>query len=333
MNGLDMLSLVVDSDLNPGLAALLPAATHAAARPDGPAPPAPLPRHRRPVVHGRAAQRRAQCGHLLRGRPLPLGSSVADRRPPGELTAAVAALPAGSLGPFGPWAAGARHGRFCLKWPSAAVTTPPLGAGPLPDVPVLAISGGYDMRTPTSSAAAVIRSFPRATCWSSPPSVTASSAPTSRSAPSARSAPGSTDGTCRPPASVRRSSSRRPARIRLSTLRLGPPRRGLRSRSPEDGQGGRGAVADAGFGSGGRSPGWQSGKLTPGPASLRLDRYGIAPGRGADRAARRRRLRIPAPFKGTVDGHRREGCAREADAEEGHSHRGTLGGAHVAVSS
>ena len=40
------------------------------------------------------------------------------------------------------------------------MATPPLGAGPLPDVPVLALSGGYDMRTPTSSAAAVIRSFP-----------------------------------------------------------------------------------------------------------------------------------------------------------------------------
>ena len=161
MDGLDMLALVVDSDLNPGLAAMLPAATHAA--------------------------RAGRMGALLRLHYLDIGGSsysaeelsvglnaatscadghfpwdpaapVADR--PAKLTAAISSLPAGALGPFGPWATALGTAAFCLKWPSAAVATPPLGAGPLPDVPVLALSGGYDMRTPTSSAAAVTRIFP-----------------------------------------------------------------------------------------------------------------------------------------------------------------------------
>ena len=157
-----MLALVVDSDLNPGLAAALPAATHAA--------------------------RAGRMGALLRLHYLDIGGSsytaeelsvglnaatscadghfpwdgaapVADR--PAKLSAAISALPAGALGPFGSWATALGTAAFCLKWPSAAVATPPLPAGPLPDVPVLALSGGYDMRTPTSSAAAVIRSFPQ----------------------------------------------------------------------------------------------------------------------------------------------------------------------------
>ena len=161
MDGLDMLALVVDSDLNPGLAAMLPAATHAA--------------------------RAGRMGALLRLHYLDIGGSsytaeelsvglnaatscadghfpwdpaapLADR--PAKLTAAISSLPAGALGPFGPWATALGTAAFCLKWPSAAVATPPLGAGPLPDVPVLALSGGYDMRTPTSSAAAVIAALP-----------------------------------------------------------------------------------------------------------------------------------------------------------------------------
>ena len=161
MDGLDMLALVVDSDLNPGLAAALPAATHAA--------------------------RLGKMGALLRLHYLDLGGSsytaealsvglnaatscadghfpwdpaapLADR--PAKLAAAITALPAGALGPFGPWATQLGTAAFCVKWPSPTVATPPLGAGPLPDVPVLSLSGGYDMRTPTSSAAAVTAPLP-----------------------------------------------------------------------------------------------------------------------------------------------------------------------------
>ena len=36
-----------------------------------------------------------------------------------------------------------------------------LGAGPLPDVPILAVSGGLDLRTPTAGAASVVARFPQ----------------------------------------------------------------------------------------------------------------------------------------------------------------------------
>ena len=85
MDGLDMLALVVDSDLNPGLAAVLPAATHAArAGRMG----ALLRLHYLDIggssYTAEAAQRRAQCSHVVRRRALPVGSGGADRRPPGE---------------------------------------------------------------------------------------------------------------------------------------------------------------------------------------------------------------------------------------------------------
>ena len=77
MDGLDMLALVVDSDLNPGLAAMLPAATHAArARPDGRAPAASLPRHRRLVVLGRGSS----AWGSMQPRRAPTGTSRGIRR-------------------------------------------------------------------------------------------------------------------------------------------------------------------------------------------------------------------------------------------------------------
>ena len=35
------------------------------------------------------------------------------------------------------------------------------GPGPFPNVPMLAVSGGYDMRTPTAAAASVAAQFPQ----------------------------------------------------------------------------------------------------------------------------------------------------------------------------
>ena len=85
MDGLDMLALVVDSDLNPGLAAMLPAATHAARLGRMGA----LLRLHYLDLGGssytaEAAERRAQRGHVVRRRPLPVGSGGAARRPSGE---------------------------------------------------------------------------------------------------------------------------------------------------------------------------------------------------------------------------------------------------------
>ncbi len=55
---------------------------------------------------------------------------------------------------------GARAGGYCVDWPSPSGNAP-LAAGPLPDVPVLAISGSIDMRTPTTNASSVVSLFPQ----------------------------------------------------------------------------------------------------------------------------------------------------------------------------
>ena len=160
--GLDLLSMVLDSDLNPGLAAELPAVVHAA-RLGNPQP-------------------------LLRLYQL---DSQTSAEPAPELSSALYAATVCHDGPF-PWApdtpirrpagdgsgcdhrAAARLARrrsargrpssatpsFCLDWPSPSGGVV-YGAGPYPDVPMLAVSGGYDMRTPTPGAVSVAAQFPQ----------------------------------------------------------------------------------------------------------------------------------------------------------------------------
>jgi pimeloyl-ACP methyl ester carboxylesterase len=48
---------------------------------------------------------------------------------------------------------------LCARWPSAPVA-PSLGPGPLPDVPVLALEGEDDLRTPLEDAQRVVAAFP-----------------------------------------------------------------------------------------------------------------------------------------------------------------------------
>src|SRR5262249_58791502 len=85
-------------------------------------------------------------------------TALADR--PAAIQAALAALPAGSLGPFGKWAATLGNAGVCAGWPTASIdiTAP---AGPMPDVPVLGFSGGLDLRTPTAGAVSVLAQFPQ----------------------------------------------------------------------------------------------------------------------------------------------------------------------------
>ena len=250
MDGLDMLALVVDSDLNPGLAAALPAATHAA--------------------------RAGRMGALLRLHYLDIGGSsytaeelsvglnaatscadghfpwdpaapVADR--PAKLTAAISALPAGALGPFGSWATALGTAAFCLKWPSAAVATPPLGCGPAARRPGARAQrwlrhadadlerGGRDPKLPPRQAPR--RAGRRAQRRQAPiNSFCAIRAVRSWV----------TDGNVRRPASVRPSSSRRPARIHpcAAPARAASPRATL-VLARQDDQGGRGDVADDGI--------------------------------------------------------------------------------------
>jgi pimeloyl-ACP methyl ester carboxylesterase len=161
MTGEDLISTVIQADLSPGLAAELPAAVHAARtgyyRPlfrlfDLTSRTSVSPAS--DLSFGLYAATTCADGNFpwSPSTPVTARGSIYD--------AAVAALPAGSFGPFGTWAARLGTAFFCELWPSPAGQAP-LGPGPLPDVPVLAISGGFDMRTPTEDAAAVVKLFPQ----------------------------------------------------------------------------------------------------------------------------------------------------------------------------
>ncbi len=303
MDGLDMLSLVVDSDLNPGLAAVLPAATHAA--------------------------RAGRVGALLRLHYLDIGgssytaeqlsaglnaaTSCADGRFPWDATVALAdrrslltatlnALPAGALGPFGPWATELGTAAFCLMWPSAAVETPPLGAGPLPDVPVLALSGGYDMRTPTSSAAAVIRNFPQGHLLVVPAIghsvVTADNSLCAIRAVRSWVTGGTVPPTCQRPSFIVTPPGGYPTVT--APARAASPRAtfALARKTVKEAQA---MWLTTAFGSGAPIAGLLSGKLTPGASSsFRLDRYAIAPGIELSGRLDAAGSGYPLSFKGTL---------------------------------
>jgi pimeloyl-ACP methyl ester carboxylesterase len=89
--------------------------------------------------------------------PWTASTPLGDRQ--AAIDAALNALPAGSLGPFGNWAVGLGNAQMCRDWPAAGNT--PLATGPLPNVPVLVLSGGRDMRTPTADGRQVASLFPQ----------------------------------------------------------------------------------------------------------------------------------------------------------------------------
>jgi len=161
MNGEAFLSMLIDADLTPGLAAQAPAAVHAA-----------LTGYARPLLRLYDRDLRA---NVLTSQDLSFGLNAATNcadghfpwdpsTPPSSRQAAIdqalAALPAGALGPFGSWAARIGTAFFCEQWPSPAGNSP-LGPGPLPNVPVIAIDGGFDLRTPVANAIAVEHQFPQ----------------------------------------------------------------------------------------------------------------------------------------------------------------------------
>ncbi len=160
--GFDFLGgAVLDSDLNAGLAAELPAAVHAALR-----------GRTRPLL--RLVQLDRQTA-ITSAEDLSMGlftATVCDDGPfpwapetplgqrPGLLAGARSALPKGSTGPFGIWATDLGPAPFCLRWPPQA-RRPGIGSGPLPNVPVLVFAGERDLRTPATNAAAVAARFPQ----------------------------------------------------------------------------------------------------------------------------------------------------------------------------
>jgi pimeloyl-ACP methyl ester carboxylesterase len=161
MNGEDLITLMIDADLSPGLAAETPAAVHTALRGN----PKPLLRLRdfdlrsnqisaEDLSFGLYAATNCADGHF------PWAPDTPPAARPAILDAAVAASPAGTFGQFGNWAARIGNAFFCEQWPAPAGNTP-LGPGPFPNVPVIALNGGFDLRTPVVNAVTVISQFPQ----------------------------------------------------------------------------------------------------------------------------------------------------------------------------
>jgi len=161
LKGVDFLSLVIDADLDPGLAAELPAAVHAARLGNV----APLLRLH--VLDTRSSTFTAPdlsaalfAATDCRDGPFPWTADTAPAARPAIISQALAALPPGSFGPFGSWASQLGNATLCETWPAPSGGVD-LSTGPLPNIPVLALSGGFDMRTPTADAQAVVAQFPQ----------------------------------------------------------------------------------------------------------------------------------------------------------------------------
>jgi pimeloyl-ACP methyl ester carboxylesterase len=161
MNGEDVLTEIIDSDLNAGIQTQLPAAIHAGVT----GYMRPLLRlfyldNKTSVLSAPDLSFGLYAATTCADVQFPWSPSTPPADRPAILSSAVAALPAGSFGPFGNWAARTGAAYFCDLWPSPAGSAPE-GAGPLPNVPVLTFSGGVDFRTPTANAAAITSLFPQ----------------------------------------------------------------------------------------------------------------------------------------------------------------------------
>ena len=161
VDGLEILSMVTDADLNAGLAAELPAVVNAALHGNT------QPLARLADLHDAQNEEPAAdlsatlyAATVCRDGPFPWAAEtpVAERLAIEQ--AAISGLSAGALGPFGRWAVQFGNADYCLGWPSPSGAVA-LTSGPLPNVPVYAISGGIDLRTPTAGAESVVARFPQ----------------------------------------------------------------------------------------------------------------------------------------------------------------------------
>lgn len=91
--------------------------------------------------------------------PWPRGAALGTRQ--GSIDSAAAALDGGSLSPFErDTVKNNSTASLCRGWPESP-DTPALPAGPLPDVPVLALNGTLDVRTPVEWAQNALAGTPR----------------------------------------------------------------------------------------------------------------------------------------------------------------------------
>jgi pimeloyl-ACP methyl ester carboxylesterase len=159
VDAIRLLGLLISSDSSAGLAAELPIAVDAArrGRPGALLRLAALVEPTTRRRHVNALYNATVCGDG--GLPWQPDAPLDSRR--AALQQALNNLPAGWSGQFGDWARTWEHGfpAACLGWPPTArpVVEPP---DHYPDVPVLAVSGAYDMRSPGSESRSALSHFP-----------------------------------------------------------------------------------------------------------------------------------------------------------------------------
>ena len=323
VDGIELLTTLLDADLNPGLAAELPATMHAARLGNT----RPLLRLAR--FHDLTSTSTAEdlslalyAATVCRDGPFPWAPDAPIASRPAIYQTAVRALPPGALGPFGPWAVRFGNADFCLKWPSPAGGAT-LGAGPLPDVPVLAISGGFDMRTPTGSAVSVVARFPHGHLLVVP-GVGHSVTTADPSGCAANAVRAWFQGGTVPPASCPRGKPIVPNVPAFpaanAKAHLGPlATYAVASKTLRE--------AEAAWVMGSNSPlaGVYAGKLVPGRRSFTLVRYAIAPGVELSGTIKLTKTKLPLVFEGSVKVGGASAAAGLLGLTET-SLRGTLGG-------
>jgi pimeloyl-ACP methyl ester carboxylesterase len=164
----DLFSVLLAGDFDPELRSAVPGAVRAALDGD----PAPLLRLRRrafaleglppsPRFLSTALYAATTCEETPLPWPRTTPPDPVERRR--QAAAAAATLPDPAFFPFDRATVVDNDIiELCGRWPAAAVD-PAVGAGPLPDVPVLLLAGEDDLRTPVESARRVAAQFPRPT--------------------------------------------------------------------------------------------------------------------------------------------------------------------------
>ena len=161
IDGDELVSLAYESDLSSGISSQLPAAIDAYAN------GWKLPLERL-VALDQILQSATQsdvntalflattCGDG----PFPWGPADSVGQRLVDVQNLVAGLAPGTSGTLGSWAVYDSAPVQCVFWPSPSGGAA-LGSGPLPDVPVLVLSGDRDIRTPTVSAEQIASQFPQ----------------------------------------------------------------------------------------------------------------------------------------------------------------------------
>jgi pimeloyl-ACP methyl ester carboxylesterase len=154
--------IAVSGDFDPLLRADTPAAVRAALKGDR----APLARALLRAAAVETAKPAEQSNALFAATVCEEVQQLWDRSTPipdrlAAAQATIAGFPSSTFDPFGALAELKGGTGLCLRWPNA-LADPALAPGPIPDVPVLILSGRNDLRTPLEDARRLASQLPHA---------------------------------------------------------------------------------------------------------------------------------------------------------------------------